>query len=106
MAKRHTRSSFRTLDDVLNKEAEFTNLRESLKNYNIVDEFEKIFPELKLIAKAVKLEKQVLFLRVENSVWKSELNFQKTLLIEKINKQFLSYKVRFPNLMIKVPERM
>src|SRR3989339_886229 len=60
----------------------------SLKNYNVVDEFEKIFPELKQIATAVKLEKQVLFLRVENSVWKSELNFQKTLLIEKINKHF------------------
>jgi|SRR3989339_1457317 len=88
MAKRHTRSSFRTLDDVLNKEAEFTNLRESLKNYNIVDEFEKIFPELKPIAQAVKVEKQILFLRVENSVWKSELNLRKNLIAEKINKYF------------------
>ena len=88
MAKRHTRSSFRTIDDVLNKEAEFTNLRESLKNYNIVDEFEKIFPELKPIAKAVRVEKQILFLRVENSVWKSELNLRKNLIAEKINKHF------------------
>lgn len=88
MAKRHTRSSFRTIDDVLNKEAEFTNLRESLKNYNIVDEFEKIFPELKPIAQAIKVEKQILFLRVENSVWKSELNLRKNLIAEKINKHF------------------
>lgn len=88
MAKRHTRSSFRTIDDVLKKEAEFTNLRESLKNYNIVDEFEKIFPELKPIAQAIKVEKQILFLRVENSVWKSELNLRKNLIAEKINKHF------------------
>src|SRR3989339_177417 len=88
MAKRFTRSSFRTIDDVLNKEAEFSSLRESLGNYNIVDEFEKIFPELKPIAKAVKVEKQILFLRVENSVWKSELNLRKNLIAEKINKHF------------------
>ena len=86
MAKLHTHNSFRTLDDVLSKEAEFKNLRESLKNYNIVDEFEIIFPELKLIAKAVKVEKQILFLKVENSVWKSELNLRKNLIAEKINK--------------------
>lgn len=88
MARQHTRSSFRTIDDVLNSESEFSNLRESLKNYNIVEEFENIFPELKLIAQAVKVEKQILFLRVENSVWKSELNFNKNLIMEKINKHF------------------
>lgn len=88
MARQRTSSSFRTITEVLGKEKEFEKLRESLKNYNVVDEFKKIFPELKQIATAVKLEKQVLFLRVENSVWKSELNFQKTLLIEKINKHF------------------
>lgn len=88
MVKQNTRSGFRTIDEVLNNEGEFSNLRESLKNYNIVEEFEKIFPELKLIAQAVKVEKQILFLRVENSVWKSELNFRKNLITEKINKHF------------------
>jgi len=88
MARQRTSSSFRTIIDVIDKEKDFEKLRVSLQNYNVVDEFEKIFPELKLIAKAVKLEKQVLFLRVDNSVWKSELNFQKTILIEKINKHF------------------
>ena len=88
MVRQHTRSSFRTLDDVLNNESEFSNLRESLKNYDVVDEFEKIFPELKLIAQAVKVDKQILFLRVENSVWKSELNFKKNLIVDKINNHF------------------
>jgi len=88
MARQRTSGSFRSINEVLDKEKEFEKLRESLKNYNVADEFEKIFPELKVIAKAIKVEKQVLFLKVENSVWKSELNFQKNLLIEKINRYF------------------
>ncbi|MEW6653327.1 MAG: DUF721 domain-containing protein [Bacteroidota bacterium] len=88
MARQRISGSFKTINEVLDKEKEFEKLRESLKNYNIADEFERIFPELKLIAKAVKVDKRILFLRVENSVWKSELNFQKAQLIEKINNYF------------------
>ena len=88
MVKQHTHSSFKTVEDILNTENEFANLRESLKNYRVVDEFEKIFPDLKIIAKAVRVEKNVLYLRVENSVWKSELNFNKNLIIDKINKYY------------------
>lgn len=88
MAKQRTHNAFRTIDDVLSKEKEFVNLRTSIKNYRVVDEFENIFPELKPVAEAVKAEKQVLFLKVENSVWKSELNLKKNLILEKINKHF------------------
>ena len=88
MAKQRSHSSFRTIEDVLSKEKEFLKFRESIKNYNIVDEFPKIFPELSEIAKAVKVDKKVLFLSVENSVWKSELNFRKNLVAEKINIYF------------------
>jgi len=88
MAKQRSHSSFRTIEDVLSKEKEFLKFRESIKNYNIVDEFSKIFPELSEIAKAVKVDKKVLFLSVENSVWKSELNFRKNLVVDKINKYF------------------
>lgn len=94
MARRQSLSSFKSIDQILNKENEFSNLRETVKNYSIVDEFEKIFPELKPITQAVKVEKQVLFLRVENSVWKSELNFRKNLIAEKINKYFGEQVVR------------
>ena len=31
------------------------------------------------------MEKKVLFLRVENSVWRSELKFRQKLIIERIN---------------------
>ena len=88
MARYHTPLSFKTIEDVLNGESEFSNLRETVRNYEIVDKFEVIFPELNQIAKAVKIEKLVLFLKVENSVWKSELNFRKNIVVEKINKYF------------------
>jgi len=88
MVRYHTPLSFKTIEEILNRESEFSCLRETVKNYEIVDKFEIIFPELKLIAKAVKIEKQILFLKLENSVWKSELNFRKNLLVDKINKYF------------------
>ena len=84
----HKSSSFKTINDVINTEKEFTNLKETIKNYDIVDSFSKIFPELSVIAKAVKVEKKILFLRVENSVWRSELSFRKSLIVEKINIYF------------------
>jgi hypothetical protein len=74
--------------EVISKEEEFSNLRETVKNYDAAEKFEIIFPELKQIAQAVKVEKKFLFLKVENSVWKSELNLKKNLIAEKINKFF------------------
>ncbi len=88
MAQRRSRSSFKTIDDVISTEKDFSNLRETVRNYDVVDSFSKIFPELVQIAKAVKSEKKILFLHVENSVWRSELNFKKNLIVEKINRYF------------------
>ncbi len=88
MARQQSLNGFKSIDQIINKGTEFSKLREIVKNYNVVDEFEKIFPELNPITKAVKLEKQVLYLQVENSVWKSELNYRKSLITEKINKYF------------------
>lgn len=88
MARHHTFSSFKSINDIIEKEKDFEKLRDTVKNYNVVDEFKKIFPELLMVAQAVKTERKTLFLKVENSVWKSELNFQKNILIEKINKHY------------------
>ncbi len=88
MAKRHLLSSFKSVSEIISNEKDFSGLRETIKNLDVVEGFEKIFPELKQIADAVKVEKKVLFLKVENSVWKSELNLRKNLLIEKVNRFF------------------
>jgi len=88
MVKQHTHSSFKSLNDIIDQEKDFESIRETIKNYSIVEDFGKIFPELKNIAKVKKVEKGILFLEVENSVWKSELNFQKNKVIEKINNYY------------------
>jgi len=88
MARRQSHSSFKTIDEVIGSEKEFSNLRETIKNYDVIETFAKIFPELSPIAKAIKLENKILFLRVENSVWRSELNFGKNLIVEKINRHY------------------
>ncbi len=81
-------NKFKSISEIIDKEKDFENIRITVKNYSVVEDFQKIFPEIKTIAKAVKVVKGVLYLKVENSVWKSELNFQKRLLIEKINNHY------------------
>lgn len=88
MVKQRTHSSFKSLNDIIDQEKDFESIRETIKNYSVVEDFGKIFPELKNIAKVKKVEKGILFLEVENSVWKSELNFQKNKVIEKINNYY------------------
>lgn len=81
-------SKIKSISDVIEKEKEFEQIRQTAENYGIVEKFNEIFPDLKIVAQAVKVDKNILFLKVENSVWRSELNFKKSLLIEKINKHF------------------
>ncbi|OGU35335.1 MAG: hypothetical protein A2068_00915 [Ignavibacteria bacterium GWB2_35_6b] len=79
---------FKSLQEVLGKEKAFEKVRTAAKEYEVLEKFSEIFPDLKKVADAVKIEKGVLFLKVENSVWKSELKFRQTTIIEKINKKF------------------
>ena len=79
---------FRSIPEVIKEEKAFSAVRRKALEYDIKSEFKNIFPELKSIAKAVKVEKTVLYLHVENSVWRSELNFKKKQIIEKVNSHF------------------
>lgn len=53
MARFHSRSSFKNIDDVL-KDEELKSINETIKNFSVIEDFEKIFPELKKIAIAKK----------------------------------------------------
>ncbi|MCF6269055.1 MAG: DUF721 domain-containing protein [Melioribacteraceae bacterium] len=81
-------NNFRSISDVLFKEKEFSKIVAKAKEEEIVQKFKEIFPELNEIAKAIKFKKNVLFLRVENSVWRSELNLKQTAIISKIENHF------------------
>jgi hypothetical protein len=79
---------FRSLTDILRKDKAFTSLRKSLIEVDVVQEFEKIFPDLSKSVQAANVNKNILYLFVENSVLRNELNLNRKLMIEKINKYF------------------
>ncbi len=78
--------SFRSISDVLFKENDFKKFVSKAKEEEVVIKFGEIFPELSTIAKAVKFNYKTLFLKVENSVWRSELNLKQEAIINKIRK--------------------
>jgi hypothetical protein len=91
-------NGFVSLSDAFNKEPMFDGLRKIINESDVVAEFNKIFPDLEKVARAVKVEKKVLYLHVENPSWRSELKFRENILVEKVNKFFKDeriYKVRF-----------
>jgi hypothetical protein len=71
--------------DVISEDKEFKNFRNAARNFDVVEKFTEIFPDLAKVTKAVKVEKKVLYLHVENSVWRSELNLRQKLMIERVN---------------------
>lgn len=80
--------NFRSIKDIINQEPGLSGLRKDIINSETLSEFGNIFPELALIVKPIKIENETLFLKVENSVWRSELNLQCKSLIETINSFF------------------
>ncbi len=80
-------NSFKQIGEIINDNA-FEKVREVVSQNEVVEEFHKIFPEFKKIVLPKKVRNSILFLRVENSVWRSELNLQKAVIIKKVNKHF------------------
>ncbi len=79
---------FKSLADIINKEPEFSGLRKMIDESDVVAEFNNVFPDLEKIAKAVKVDRKTLFLKVENAAWRSELKFKEETIVNNINKYF------------------
>lgn len=77
-------SNFKSLSEIIYKEKAFSKIVTKANEQQVVERFHKIFPELTTVVEAVKVEKKTLYLRVENSVWRSELNFKQDAIIKKI----------------------
>jgi hypothetical protein len=75
---------FKSLSDVIYEEKAFRKIVKKANEQEVVDKFKEIFPELEQVAKAVKVERKILYLKVENSVWRSELNLRQEAIIKKI----------------------
>lgn len=78
-------NGFLSISEIINREPGLEKLRKALKQHDVINGFHQIFPDLKKIAAAVKIEKKVLFLKVSNSAWRSELKFNQQALVDKIN---------------------
>ena len=86
---------FERLFDIINNKPEFAGLRKGIKETEVVDRFLEIFPDLGKVANALKVDKKTLFLKVENSVWRSELKFRERVIIEKVNTFFKEERIKY-----------
>jgi hypothetical protein len=77
-----------SLSEIFNTDPALARVRNIVKETDVAIEFDNIFPELEKVAEAVKVEKTVLILRVENPAWRNELKFKENLIVEKINNYF------------------
>lgn len=80
--------NFKSLSEIIFKEEEFSNFSTSIKANNVLNDFNKIFPPLVKTVTTSNIYKGILYLIVENSVLRNELNLQKSVMIEKINKYY------------------
>jgi hypothetical protein len=81
-------NGFMSLSEIFNTDPALARVRKIVKESDVTIEFTKIFPELEKVAEAVKVEKTVLILRVENPAWRNELKFKENLIVNKINSYF------------------
>ncbi|MCF8266733.1 MAG: DUF721 domain-containing protein [Ignavibacteriales bacterium] len=75
----------RSLGEIISADENFSGVRKVAREYEVIAKFHEIIPELKSIAEPTKFVKSVLYLKVDNSIWRSELKFRQAVLINKIN---------------------
>ena len=86
---------FHKIMEIFNSEPGLANIRKILKQSDIVNDFEEIFPDLAKIAEAVKVEKRCIYLRVQNAAWRSELKFREQQIIKKINNFYNEERIKY-----------
>ena len=79
---------FKSIKDVFNSDPALKKIRTVISENDVVNDFEKIFPEFKKVAQAKKSQSAVITLKVENAAWRNELKFKEKEIIEKINSYY------------------
>lgn len=85
---------FKSIADILNEDPDLAPVRKIIKQSDVVIGFYNIFPELKKVVRPLKVEKKILFITVENSILRSELKFQESLIVSKVNKYFKEERIK------------
>lgn len=81
-------SDYKTVKEIINDSDEFKKFRTAVEGYEVLAKIPEIFPELNAFLNAKKVEGKTLFIRVNNSVMRSELSLNRNKIIDKINKHF------------------
>ena len=79
---------FKSIKDVFNSDPALKKIRAVISENDVVNDFEKIFPEFIKVAKAKKTQNSIITLKVENAAWRNELKFKEKEIIEKINSYY------------------
>ena len=85
---------FKSLKDVFKSDPQLKEVRKIVKSADVVVDFYKIFPELKKIVLPQKVTKMYLKIKVDNAVWRSELRFKETEIVNKINKYYNEERIK------------
>ncbi len=81
-------NKFVSIKEALDTNPGLTNVRNLVKQSEVVEKFFSVFPEMAKVVKPVKVNRKTLILKVESSVLRSELKFNEALIVEKVNKFF------------------
>lgn len=87
--------SIKSIDEIFENEKDLSRFKEAIKDFEIIEDFEIIFPDLAKVAKVKKIEKKVLFIKVEDSTWRNELRLNQSIIIEKINNHYKKEIVKY-----------
>ena len=85
---------FKSLREVFEKESELKPIREVVKEGEIENDFQKIFPELKKIVSSVKSGRNMLVIKIENPAWRQELKMEEESIINKINSFYKEKRIK------------
>lgn len=87
--------AIKSIGEIIASHSEFKGINLLIKESEVLSKFFDIFPELVKIAEPVKVVKKTLHLKIENAAWRSELKFQETNLIKKINNYFKDNRIKY-----------
>ena len=87
-------NGFKSIKEIFNTDPGLKKIRSVVDENDVINDFEKIFPEFIKVVKAKKVDKKIITLRVENAAWRSELKFKEKEIIEKINSFYKEERIK------------
>jgi len=87
-------NGFKSIKEIFNTDPGLKKIRSIVDENDVINDFEKIFPEFIKVVKAKKVDKKIITLRVENAAWRSELKFKEKEIIEKINSFYKEERIK------------